>query len=124
MLKKLSEEIHKNNIEKGFYEDKKNIGEMLCLVHSEVSEALEADRKSKYTNIPEKLWVEIEEQPNDAKFRKAFLYNIKDTFEDEIADAMIRLMDLAAYKGIDIERHIRAKVRFNSLRKYKHGKKY
>jgi len=33
-------------------------------------------------------------------------------------------MELAAYKGVDLEEHIKAKKRFNSTRQYKHGKKY
>jgi NTP pyrophosphatase (non-canonical NTP hydrolase) len=44
--------------------------------------------------------------------------------EDELADIMIRVMALAAYKGINLESHIKAKMRYNSLREYKHGKKY
>ncbi len=44
MINELAKKIHLNNIEKGFYEDEKNIGEILALIHSEVSEALEADR--------------------------------------------------------------------------------
>jgi hypothetical protein len=33
-------------------------------------------------------------------------------------------MDLAAFRGVDLEGHIKAKMRYNSLRPYKHGKKY
>jgi len=51
MINELSQQIHKNNVAKGFYEDEKNIGEMLCLIHSEVSEALESDRKTHYANV-------------------------------------------------------------------------
>ena len=43
-INQLSEEIHNNAKNKGFFDEPKNIGEMLCLIHSEVSEALEADR--------------------------------------------------------------------------------
>jgi len=48
MLNKLATEIHENSKSKGFFDSEKNIGEMLCLIHSEVSEALEADRINKY----------------------------------------------------------------------------
>lgn len=44
MINKLAELIHNNNKEKGFYEGEKNTGEIIALIHSEVSEALEADR--------------------------------------------------------------------------------
>lgn len=61
---------------------------------------------------------------DDDKFKRAFVSTVKDTFEDELADVMIRVMDLAAFKGIDLEAHIKAKMRYNSLREHKHGKKY
>ena len=128
MINKLAQEIHEGNKARGFYEGEKNIGEMLCLVHSEISEALEADRKGKYF----KQSPNIDDFSSDNEFNDVgerywkieFESSIKDTFEDEIADAIIRLLDLAAFKSIDIEAHIKAKMRYNSLRPYKHGKKY
>jgi NTP pyrophosphatase (non-canonical NTP hydrolase) len=49
---------------------------------------------------------------------------VKDTFEDEIADTVIRLLDLSEGLGIDIEKHIRLKLEYNKTRPHKHGKKY
>lgn len=120
----LSKKIHEINVKNGFYEDKeKNIGEMLCLIHSEVSEALECDRKDFYTSKFDGCKPCLNDGDDDA-FKELFNNTIKDTFEDELADIMIRVMDLAAFKGIDLEYHIKAKMRYNSLRQYKHGKKY
>ena len=121
MINELSKEIHKRNIDKGFFEDKKNIGEMLALIHSEVSEALECDRKDDVCTVSIHAvigWVK------DEDFKASFEQNVKDTFQDELADIMIRVMDLAAFKGVDLESHIKAKMRYNALRPYKHGKKY
>lgn len=121
MINELSKEIHEVNKANGFYEGEKNIGEMLALIHSEVSEALESDRKGRYTVATMRVvngWV------RDDDFKAGFKSCVKDTFEDELADIMIRVMDLAAFKGIDLEQHIKAKLRYNSLREYKHGKKY
>lgn len=123
MINELSNEIHKNNIAKGFYEDEKNIGEMLALIHSEVSEALEADRKGRYAGEGAADYV-VKNSHNDNYFQELFKRDIKDTFEDELADIMIRVMDLAAHKKINLEAHIALKVRFNTLRPYKHGKRY
>lgn len=131
MINNLSKEIHENAKSKGFYEKEKNIGEMLCLIHSEVSEVLEADRKSKYTYLKEEWYIKGLADANfgnsffsDESFKNAFESSVKDTFEDELADVVIRVLDLCAFKGIDIESHIKAKMRYNSLRPHKHGKKY
>lgn len=112
---------HATAREKGFYEKEKNIGEMLCLIHAEVSEALEADRKDEYYQDNLDVlngWVD------DADFYKHYKQEVKGTFEEEMADIMIRVADLCEYKKIALEGHIRAKLRFNSLREKYHGKKY
>lgn len=130
MINELSKQIHAVNVKNGFYEDEKNIGEMLALIHSEVSEALEAHRKGKHASLERFFEVEATINPNHESkaevsiWKDLFHKHIKDTFEDEIADAMIRLMDLAAYMGIDLEKHISLKVAYNATREYKHGKKY
>ncbi len=56
--------------------------------------------------------------------RQEFEVAIKNSFEDELADVMIRVMDLAAFKGIDLEYHIKMKMAYNAMREHKHGKKY
>tara|TARA_R110000782_G_scaffold151803_1_gene244484 strand:+ start:553 stop:981 length:429 start_codon:yes stop_codon:yes gene_type:complete len=142
MINNLAKEVHENARNKGFYDAEKNIGEMLCLIHSEVSEALEADRKDRFakTNIetyskvckksPTSILCGLAEKEygfsfyEDLFFKSVFVGTVKDTFEDELADIVIRVMDLAAFKNIDLEAHIKAKMRFNSLREHKHGKKY
>lgn len=120
MINRLAEHIHKNAIQKGFFEDPKNIGEMLCLIHSEVSEAMEADRKDKYS-ICGTLKKHLEEGRD---FKEGFETHVKGTFEDELADVIIRVLDLCAFKNIDIEWHINQKIAYNTTRPHKHGKKY
>jgi len=127
MINELAKEIHAINVENGFYdEEERNMGEILALIHSEVSEALECDRKGLYcsdlTNA-RVSWDKYDEYSNEA-FKHAFRKNIKDTFEDELADILIRVLDLAAYKGIDLERHVALKMKYNAMRQRKHGKRY
>ena len=45
-LNELCKEIYNENLEKGFNVAEDNIGQVLMLIVSELSEALEADRKS------------------------------------------------------------------------------
>ena len=131
MINKLAAEIHANAKSKGFYDEPKNIGEMLCLIHSEVSEALEADRKGNYARDLQGRLDQIKAsysltlpKDEDEDFKRVFADRVKDSFECELADIMIRVMDLAAYKGIDLEYYISVVMRNNSLRPFKHGKKY
>jgi len=44
----LQKEVHQNAIAKGWYEQEKSVPEHIALIHSEVSEALEADRMNRY----------------------------------------------------------------------------
>lgn len=115
---KFADEVHSNNVAKGFYEEKKEVGTMLMLIVSEIAEAMEADRTGKRAvevsnfDFSKKSDVELFEQ------------NIKNTFEDEIADTFIRLLDLVGYMKIDIDWHIQQKLAYNKTRPHKHGKKY
>ncbi|MDR1340654.1 MAG: hypothetical protein LBK58_11480, partial [Prevotellaceae bacterium] len=57
-------------------------------------------------------------------WKNSFKANIKNTVEDELADVIIRTLDLCGHLGIDIERHIEMKMKYNESRGYKHGKNY
>jgi len=114
-VNKLSKEIHEVAKGKGFWDTERNIGEMLMLIVSEVSEALEADRAKKYADIKY-----YEEYPSKENFE----LHIKDTFESELADTIIRILDLCGAYDIDIDWHIRAKIDYNKKRGKLHGKAY
>lgn len=125
-LRSLRYEIHSNNKAKGFWDTKRNFGELLMLVTSELSEALEAHRSGKKANRSKYL-NDVMHAPafhEKAIERKAFEEHIKNSVEDEIADAVIRLLDMASGLHIDLEWHIRAKLEYNKGREHKHGKAY
>ena len=123
MINQLAKEIHENAVSKGFWDKDRNLGEMLMLIVSEVSEAMEADRKSRYTKLSKLSRMNLAGQDNSV-FLELFKIHVKDTFEDELADACVRIFDLAYSRCIDLEWHIKQKMRYNTTREKMHGKKY
>lgn len=134
-LNQLRDEIHENAKNKGFWDSPRETGTLLMLCVSELAEAMEADRKDRFSKIdrfdkklktsrvifenkdiegltPERSWIAIFEEC------------IKDTFEDELADNIIRILDLCGARGIDIDKHIELKMKYNETRERMHGKKY
>lgn len=101
-IPELIEEAHQNSIDHGFYLNGKgtNIGEKLMLIVSELSEALEADRKNRYCDISKLIHNPLEnyEYP---QWHHDFTHFVKDTMADEISDAYIRLFDLCGYVDIN-----------------------
>lgn len=136
-------EAHATAIKKGFWDKEYNLGEKLMLITSELGEALEADRTGKsanrnqYEKDVQNSWNEFtnsigktreEDSIIHAKYLntvvESFKENIKDSFEDELANAIIRIFDLAGKRAIDLEYHIRKKMDYNNTRAKLHGKKY
>ena len=93
--------VHDTATEAGWYYDPKtgqrivrNFGEVVALMHSELSEALEADRKGL----------------KDDKLRD------RDGREVEFADCIIRILDTAAALGLDVAGALIEKNRYNRSR--------
>jgi len=119
-LKSLGSKILEINESNGWGDKKHEVGTNLMLIVSELSEAMEADRKDKYT---EPNAIHDLDLNDDNTFKEVFEKRIKDKFEDEIADTVIRCLDLCVRMNIDIERHIELKLKYNSTRGYHHGNK-
>lgn len=123
-IKKLAERIHDINVEKGFWEEYRNTGEMLMLVVSELAEALEADREMNFADLSQMEFEWNSKGETDEDFKEVFEVYVKNSFEDEIADTIIRLLDISEGMEIDIEKHIDYKLKYNKMREHKHGKNY
>jgi NTP pyrophosphatase (non-canonical NTP hydrolase) len=119
-IKKVSKEIYTTAKKKGFWDTERNTGELLMLVTSELGEALEAHRTGKFADIKPLN----KKFKSDEEYAEVFKTCCKDTFEDEISDAVIRLFDIASGYKIDLEKHIELKMRYNATRPRLHGKRY
>jgi NTP pyrophosphatase (non-canonical NTP hydrolase) len=123
-MNELRDLIYLNAKNKGFWDNERNIAEALMLVVTELAEAVEVHRREGYVHT---LSTEIKEQfdeMNDQEFVEYFVLVAKDQFADEMADSIIRILDLCGGLNIDIDWHIRAKIRYNHTRARLHGKKY
>lgn len=109
MLNELAKVIHQIAIEHGWWDTERNFGESLALVHSEVTEVLEDWRHGRSMNV-----VQWEVGPHSGKPKPAGI-------PIEMADIIIRVLDLCAAHNIDIEEAINEKIAYNRERPYRHG---
>ena len=134
-INELAKEIHENAVKHGWWDEKRGFPEVLALIHSEVSEALEEYRNGRgaaeiyYTNSKCKesggvcVADAADECPNDPHSCGAFEKGKPEGIPIELADVIIRILDYCGYAGIDIEAEIRQKHEYNKSRPYRHGGK-
>jgi NTP pyrophosphatase (non-canonical NTP hydrolase) len=108
-LNDLAAEIHQTAKDKGWWEEDRNFGEMIALVHSELSEALEAWREDQSP-----VWFrDTSKKPEGPAV--------------ELIDGLIRILDLLEHmresgsRCFSIEETLRAKMDYNKTRPHRHG---
>lgn len=99
-LNKLRDHAYKTACEHGFHDKEHSDKHWLMLVISEIGEAINADRKNKHADIK---YFKEHDAENSTAFKYYFETCIKDTIEDELADIVIRLFDLAGLRNIDLK---------------------
>lgn len=102
-LNELKDRAYKNAVAHGWHEEDLSNEHFLCLVISELMEAVEADRSEKHTNRDIFEYYMKQRRRDDEEFMYAFKHDIKDSVEDELADACIRMLDLAGLRGYDLD---------------------
>ena len=98
-INKLKERAYEVAVKHGWYDENWSMIHRIMMVVTELCEAIEADRNGKHAN--RKMF---ETQLNEMKFDGVWMYcfrqYIKDTVEDEFADAVIRILTIAGQMGI------------------------
>jgi NTP pyrophosphatase (non-canonical NTP hydrolase) len=101
-IEMLVKRSHDTAVNKGWWESERGVPECLALIHSEVSEALEAYRN---------------QEPEGKEDGKPV------GFGSELADILIRVADLAGKLEINLEQIVHDKLEYNALRPHRHGGK-
>jgi NTP pyrophosphatase (non-canonical NTP hydrolase) len=105
-IAELQADIHQNAVEHGWWEEERNFGELMMLIATEVSEAYEHYRNNQDI-------VEVFYGKGDKP----------DGVPIELADVIIRVLDVAGHYGMDMEEAVKIKMAFNETRPYRHGGK-
>lgn len=111
-LKALMKGIDEVNIANGWHDKPVSIPEHVALLHSEVSELFEAYRKGALTHPCDK-----------AEKMKGLGMEPLSNIEEEVADILIRALDLCSRNGLDPETICLSKLAYNASRGHRHGGK-
>ena len=92
-LNRYAKDCHQRAVAKGFWDEPHSVGHYLMLAFGELHEAIEADRIGKWAKLDPDT-IDTLQRIEGAIYAQEFLRLVKDSVEDEIADAVIRLLDL------------------------------
>lgn len=128
VLRTMTEEVMTNCQDKGWYEDERTFGDDIALLHSEVSEMLEAFRDHGFDEVLRHencTSVDVKQWGRDEPVRTIKCTCIPKPLGvgSEAADVLIRLLDTCGRRGIDLAFEYRRKMAYNRTRPHRHGGK-
>jgi NTP pyrophosphatase (non-canonical NTP hydrolase) len=134
-IKTLVYKAYKQAKDKGFHDTECTFGDRIALVHTELSEAMEAFREldnDAYDAIREPLYRSkqsgvLTRAESEYKLNKdgsdGLVLNKPEGVWSELADVVIRVADMCGVYGIDLEDAIIKKLAYNKTRPFMHGGK-
>jgi NTP pyrophosphatase (non-canonical NTP hydrolase) len=111
-LKELVDVAFNQAKDKGFHDndDKVTFGDRIALIHTELSEALEAFRVVGLEGV-------------QCNYQRLDEGKKPEGVPSELADVVIRVADLCGTYGIDLQSAVKEKLAYNRTREYRHGGK-
>lgn len=125
-IPELVSEAYETAKSKGWHEEERSLPEIIALMHSELSEALEDYRTGRAL---EEVYYEESSMPvithgREVGWKEEARVILKPCgIAIELADVIIRIADTCGSLGIDLERALRMKMDYNKTRPYRHGGK-
>jgi NTP pyrophosphatase (non-canonical NTP hydrolase) len=117
-LSKMMIQVREVNQANGWYDADRSFGDGIALLHSEVSEALEAYRDH---GLADATKIPFPEFPEGHALHVPGALAKPEGVGSEFADVLIRLLDECDRSGIDLEAEYHRKIAFNRTRTYRHG---
>jgi NTP pyrophosphatase (non-canonical NTP hydrolase) len=118
-LAEMAEEVREVNELNGWWPTDRTFGDAIALLHTEVSEAMEAFRRWGTDDVTEyNPATAVDDGNGGVIFTKK-----PEGVGSEFADILIRLLDMAKEHGIDLEAEYERKISHNRVRGWKHGGK-
>lgn len=103
-LNELRDRAYQCAVNHGWHEKHYPVVHFKMLILSELGEAVNADREDRHAKTDLYLFnQETLSYREEKHFVQLFDLYVKDTFEDELADTFIRLLDLAGLNQVDLE---------------------